>query len=148
MKENYFRVYCEFEFEGKIQKCMESPASWFLLTQTGKLWTYGLGEVARPLGKEFIKAIPLFYSGFKDKDGVQIYEADIIKGFQEQQGIVDFEDGTFWVRFINKRMKAIADFAKVPHIKTALGTLMNGIDGKHVRVIGNFYMNEELLEIK
>ena len=146
MKENKFRVYCEFEFEGKLQKCMESPASWFLITQTGKLWTYDPGEAARPLGKEYKKAIPLFYSGFKDKDGVEIYEADIIQGFQEKQGIVDFADGTFWVRFINKWTKSIADFAKVPHIKTALGTLMNGMDGEHQRVIGNFYMNKELLE--
>lgn len=148
MKENFFRVYCEIEFEGRITKCMESPASWFLLTQTGKLWTYGAGEIARPIEKGYKVAIPLFYSGFKDKDGVEIYEADIIQGFQEKQGIVDFENGTFWVRFINKWTKSTENFAKVPHIKTALGTLMNGIDGEHQRVIGNFYMNKELLEKK
>jgi len=45
MKENKFRVYCEIEFEGKITKSMESPASWFLMTQTGKLWTYDPGEL-------------------------------------------------------------------------------------------------------
>ena len=146
MKENFFRVYCEIEFEGRITKCMESSASWFLLTQTGKLWTYGAGEIARPIEKEYRKAIPLFYSGFKDKDGMEIYEADIIQGFQEQRGIIAFEKGTFWVRFINKQMKAIADFAKVPHIQTALGTLMDGCDGKYVRVIGDIYINNEILE--
>ncbi len=146
MKENYFRVYCEIEFEGKITKCMENSASWFLLTQTGKLWTYGAGEIARPIEKEYKIAIPLFYSGFKDKDRLEIYEADIIQGFQEQRGIIEFSDGTFYVRFFDERMKAIADFAKIPHIKTALGTLMNGIDGKYVRVIGNKYMNSELFK--
>jgi len=146
MKENKFRVYCEIEFEGKITKCMESSASWFLLTQTGKLWSYGVGQIPQPLEKEYKVAIPLFYTGFKDKDKVEIYEGDIIRGFQEQQGIIDFADGTFWVRFINKEMKALADFDKVPCIQTALGTLMNGCDAKYVRVVGDRYMNPELLE--
>lgn len=146
MKENKFRVYYEIEFEGKITKSMESPASWFLLTQTGKLWTYDPGEIARPIEKEYKVAIPLFYSGFKDINKVEIYEADIIQGSQEQRGIIAFEKGTFWVRFIDKLMKTIADFNKVPYIKTALGTFMNSSDGKYARVIGNFYMNEELLE--
>jgi len=95
---------------------------------------------------EYKVAIPLFYTGFKDKDKVEIYEGDIIRGFQEQQGIIDFADGTFWVRFINKEMKALADFDKVPCIQTALGTLMNGCDAKYVRVVGDRYMNPELLE--
>lgn len=145
MKENKFRVYCEIEFEGRITKCMESSASWFLLTQTGKLWSYGVGQIPQPLEKEYKKAVPLFYSGFKDRDKIEIYEADIIQGFQEQRGIIEFNDGTFWVRFVDKRMKAIADYAEVPHIKTSLGTLMNGIDGKYVKIIGDIYMNPELL---
>lgn len=146
MRENKFRVYCEFEFEGKIEKFMESPASWFLLTQTGKLWNYDPGQPAQPIEKEYKVAIPLFYTGFKDKDKVEIYEGDIIRGFQEQRGIITFSNGTFWVQFFNKNMKAIADFAEVPHIATALGTLMNGCDGKYVRVVGNRYMNPDSLE--
>jgi len=146
MKENFFRVYCEIEFEGEITKSMESPASWFLLTQTGKLWTYDPGEIPCPIEKEYKVAIPLFYSGFKDINKVEIYEADIIKGFQDRKGLIEFSDGTFRVIFFDKEMKALADFDKVPHISTALGILMNGMQGKYVRVIGNKYMNKDLLE--
>jgi len=146
LKENKFRVYCEFEFEGELKKCMESPASWFLLSQTGKLWTYDPVEIPHPIEKEYKVAIPLFYSGFKDINKVEIYEADIIQGFQDRKGLIEFSDGIFRVIFFDKEMKALADFEKVPHIQTALGTLMNGMQGKYVRVIGNKYMNKKILE--
>ncbi len=79
MKENKFRVYCEFEVNGELHKSMESPASWFLLTQTGKLWSYDPGEAPRPLEKEYKKAIPLFYTGLKDKREEEVYQGDLIK---------------------------------------------------------------------
>ena len=79
MKEIEFKVWCEFEINGEINKCMESPASWFLLTQTGKLWVYGPTSRPQPIEKQYKKAIPLFYIGVKDKDGKKIFDGDIVK---------------------------------------------------------------------
>ena len=129
MKENKFRVYCEIEFEGKITKCMENPASWFLLTQTGKLWTYDPGEVPRPLEKEYKKAIPLFYTGLKDKNGTEIYEGDILNLRYKDNApnviiLRNFIVDTYW----------ISDEL--------------GFKDSTIEVIGNIYENPELLKEK
>lgn len=133
MKENKFRVYCEIEFEGKITKCMESSASWFLLTQTGKLWSYGVGQTPQPLEKEYKKAIPLFYTGYKDIDKVEIYEGDIIKTKDGAVGEIfyDEENMRFWS-------------SNDEHInKSGFCEELLLIEP---RIIGDRYMNPELLE--
>lgn len=79
MRENKFRVWCEFELEGEIVKTMEGPESWFLLSQTGKLWTYEPDSAPQPISKEYIKAIPLFYTGKEDDAGKEIYQGDTLK---------------------------------------------------------------------
>ena len=129
MKENKFRVYCEFEFEGKLNKSMESSASWFLLTQTGKLWSYGPGEAPRALPKEYKKAIPLFYTGHKDKHGKEIFKGDIVRG--------TFYKGKPEISVVEWHEKS-AGF-------TFFGYPLN-IHGLHdIEIIGNIYMNPELL---
>lgn len=95
MEENQFKVYCEIEVDGKSHKSMESPASWFLMTQTGKLWSHSPGEIARPLEKEYKVAIPLFYTGLKDGNGDKIYKGDIIAICGYVNHIVGFEKGMF-----------------------------------------------------
>ena len=127
MKENIFRVYCEIEFEGKIIKSMESPASWFLMTQTGKLWTYEPGEAPRPLEKEYKKAIPLFYTGLKDNNKKELYFDDIIQKYVGEN------------KFGKVAIKSLSDLVQ----------LINEIaeSGINFEVIGNIYMNPELLSV-
>ena len=79
MNENKFRVYCEFEFNGELIKSMVGVEGWFMLTQAGELWIHDPLEAPRPLEKEYKKAIPLFYTGKRDKAGEEIYEGDLIQ---------------------------------------------------------------------
>ncbi|GAG11006.1 unnamed protein product [marine sediment metagenome] len=129
MRENIFRVWCEFEFDGEIVKTMESPASWFLLTQTGKLMTYGPGEPLQPLDKAYKKAIPLFYTGLKDRDKKEIYYDDIVRDEGDSiqpVKVVDKWTVIWWEIDIDKMNSPMSQ----------------------VKIIGNKYENPELLEDK
>ena len=130
MKENKFRVYCEFEINGELHKSMESPASWFMLTQTGKLWTYDPGETPRPLEKEYKKAIALFYTGVKDFDEDEIYNGDIVEFYN-----VQYTKERKEIKFINNN-----DYC-------GWNISPNFVLAGSARVIGNIYENPELLSV-
>jgi len=132
MKPIKFKVWCEFEIDGEIQTSMESPASWFLLTQGGKLWSYDPITSPKPLEKEYKKAIPLFYTGLKDKNGKEIYEGDVveqkIEGYTEQL-LIYWDD-------------EVAGFVLD-------GLLFHeSFSPDKFKIIGNIYENEGLLEEK
>lgn len=126
MKENKFRVYCEIEFEGETYCKMESPASWFLMTQAGELWSHDPGEIPHPLEKEYKKAIPLFFTGKKDNDGKELYFDDIIQKYVGEN------------KFGKVAIKSLDDLVQ----------LINEIteSGINFEIVGNIYENKNLLD--
>ena len=132
MREIKFRVWCEFEVDGELHISMESPASWFLLTQGGKLWSCAPLISPQPLGKEYKKAIPLFYTGLKDKNGKEIYEGDVIK---------------FWHNAFD--FEGIGILAKVIFMASAFRFEYGGnaiVAHSVCEIVGNVYENPELLK--
>ena len=129
MREIKFRVWCEFEIDGKLEKSMESSASWFLLTQTGELWSHGLSESPRPIGKEYKKAIPLFYTGLKDKNGKGVYEGDILQHESlTQKEVVEWKSN-MWTE---------------EGFMTGYGEWFGPAD--QYEIVGNIYENPELIK--
>ena len=146
MREHKFRVYCEFEIDGELHKVMESEASWFLLDQVGRLWSYGPLKAPQLIGKEYIKAIPLFYTGLNDKNGKEIYDGDIISAYDREvaiennrieknrplvKGIVKYEPPGFFISIPNKIPANFLEFNN---------------DSEPYDIIGNIHENPELLE--
>ena len=69
------------------------------------------------------------YTGLKDKNGKKIFEGDILRDDDnEENGVVEFIDGEFYVVFGNVETHGIYDIACCCY------------------VIGNIYDNPELLE--
>ena len=136
--ETKFRVWCEFEINGQIEKCMESPASWFLLTQVGQLMEYGPMRAPQKPSGAYKKLIPLFFTGRLDKNGQEIYQGDIVRAVDEMVdksfiGLVEYFPACCW-----------------------FGILIDGIPERghlnfkdvnnNIEVIGNIYENPELLK--
>ena len=147
MGENKFRIYYEYEIDGKIHKGIESEASWFLLTQSGELLQHGPLKPLRDC-KEYKKLIPLFYTTYKDKNLKEIYAGDIVESvcemvnlstnkptgnFKTERYVVEWEQekGRWNLRDIEKNALQI------------FGTKQEYLT-KWYSVIGNIYENPEL----
>ena len=72
------------------------------------------------------------YTGLKDKNGVEIYEGDILATEGEYRSVVKFGGGSFCIQYITKWIS--------PWVP------MRGIAIDRYSVIGNIYENFELVE--
>lgn len=153
-REIKYRVYVEFELDGVMHKAMEEPSSYYLLTQTGKLWVYGPMERPSPLPDYVKKAIPLFYTGLLDKNGVEIYEGDVLRKddptyWEENEHLIMAEDLKYWSGGTGYVIRLAFGF-DIEEIKCGEWAF-NGPEGsewsgEEVEVIGNIYQNPELLK--
>jgi len=151
MRKIKFRVWCEFEIEGKLIKEMAGPESWFLLEQNGGLMAHDPASGFLPnIAKRHKKLIPMLWTSLLDRQGKEIYEGDIVKWDDRSGGKywriakVIFEKGMFGFEII----KAIpVDSCDVGYKFIGNFSYQDSTE-IDLEIIGNIYENPELLEEK
>lgn len=88
-----------------------------------------LGMLVNNNNRDDSRGILMQFTGLLDKQGVEIYEGDILKDYdQDYIGVVSFQDGAFIVTWENE--------------------FCNAFEWSGEEVIGNIYENPELLQPK
>jgi len=128
MKPIKFRVWVEYELEGKEYKTMCGTEDWFLLTQTGKVMTYNpTGYLNSNAENEYKKIVIMFYTGLNDKGGQEVFNGDIV------------EDAVGYKCIVVEDPLTCGYYLRSDDLITELPAV------QEMRVIGNIYENPELL---
>lgn len=130
----YYQVRCGGMFDG--------------IPTAPDVWDEGAGDWSNLTGQPYTKVMQ--YTGLKDKNGKEIYEGDIVKGYYDEFDTYFAENNrhefTSDVKYITNSFKVDRDTVN------GEGRIRNygyqGVwDSETVEVIGNIYENPELLEV-
>jgi uncharacterized phage protein (TIGR01671 family) len=101
-----FRAFCEVETDkGTVNELMYFDP----MECDNGLW-FSAPDNVWHINEYFIL---MQWTGLKDKNGIDIYEGDVVKVNKDEIGSIDFNRGNFWVGFYQEpSQQNLSDFVK------------------------------------
>lgn len=93
---------------------------------------------------EYIKAELMQYTGLKDKNGVEIYEGDVVSWPNDTVNDREIEEGISWVKYNTKSCRF--DLGWPSEFRNNYQGTMEFLSMVTPTVIGNIYENPELIK--